>query len=148
LKKKKFRFVNIKIGEDAIFNYHIYLQVKTLVILNRVYYNYNFFREDSAMNSFDKNRIVELFRIIDLEDSLYNKWEIGNEYNLETKKVHAVFSQIKLIRKLDNKKIYFLEFFRLNSVKEAIRFNKMYPLELNVLLKKIIITFFSKRYGE
>lgn len=78
LKKAEIHFSNQKIGEDALFNQTVYLDLGNVAVNKKAYYHY-VYREGSAVNHYLKNRFEQEYNVAQHFESLMNKWDKKNE---------------------------------------------------------------------
>lgn len=78
LKKAEIHFSNQKIGEDALFNQTVYLDLGNVAVNKKAYYHY-VYREGSAVNHYLKNRFEQEYNVAQHFETLMNKWDKKNE---------------------------------------------------------------------
>lgn len=73
------RFLNQKIGEDALFNQAVYRNLGKVVFNEKAYYHY-VYREGSAVNHYTKNRFEQEYKVAQQFDALMDMWGKESEY--------------------------------------------------------------------
>ena len=97
----------LRIGEDAVFNYNLYENIDRVYINSNCYYNYRMFRENSALNieSYD-NYHMRVKEVTKLEE-LFIKWGLNKERE-----------NLILLEKYQNINIYYYKIFANKKLKK------------------------------
>ncbi|MGX7393409.1 glycosyltransferase family 2 protein [Carnobacterium mobile] len=96
LKKAEIHFSKQKIGEDALFNQSVYLNLEKSAFNKKAYYHY-VYREGSAVNHYLKNRFEQEYNVAQHFESLMNKWDKKNENQdlINREYWNAIYLEIK-----------------------------------------------------
>ncbi len=80
LKKHPIRFTNQKVGQDALFNQAVGLDVETVFYHQKTYYHY-VFREGSAVNRYRKERFYYEYNIANQFEEWMVYWKKSEEFH-------------------------------------------------------------------
>lgn len=69
--KNNIRFYPFSIGEDAVWNYQVFMNLNNLMVLNEVKYIYYLFTSSSSQFNKSRNIVVDTKRRLKLADELY-----------------------------------------------------------------------------
>lgn len=98
LKRIGVQFPQMTVGEDALFNYYCFKNIKNIKMINEVYYHYSFERSGSAMNTFSTQRMLQKMDIINEYSSLRSFFNIENNNKIQIKMVGTFFGEIRSIK--------------------------------------------------
>jgi len=123
LNNNNLTFTSQRVGQDALFNYEVYKYVNRIYIDDNCYYYYDLTRDDSVVNTYNKNRFKYEKNILNAFKHLIKYWGREDEYKTEilVREWDVLFNEIKNINLQDSpysreQKVNTLESFRTSDV--------------------------------
>ncbi len=130
----------VKIGEDGLFNFMVYDSCNKIMFVNKEIYNY-YQNASSAMNSIDKDKIDNYFKLFDKYNLIIDKSIYYDNLNVFiVKQLYRILRDYVFV--FDDKKCFF-ELAKNNYVKMCLNNNGTYSIKYKIILK----LFSTKNYN-
>lgn len=145
-------FLKYELGEDVRFNLRVYDFVENILLSTECYYVYISGRMNSAMGSYNSNRVTYQLEELSQIEYLLNKWNIFDKSFIDTLKSRILMSNIQNIvlqnMSIETQKKKIGELCRIDDINSLINSS---PSKLHILIriflksKLYIIVIFLKR---
>lgn len=142
--KHNIKFTDIRPGQDAIFNYNYMHYISNLLVINKIYYDYQMLMDGSSSSVYYKNFLEIELKIIESMNSFFEKTRIKADKFRNENYLQLIIGEYRNIAKklLPNKltlKNYLMEYYQNEQLKELVKNYKISSKYKTLLIKSFFI---------
>lgn len=96
IKKYKIKFPDQRVGEDAIFNNEIYRILNSVLVNDKIYYNYDRTREGSLVKTYNEDRFYYDFNVVKSYKKVFSYWNVNKslEMSLTDRYIDCLMNEV------------------------------------------------------